>query len=221
MTAPSCASCAPAISEAPARAVAPGAGPASRRWREAAAPLLLFAATPVLGFGLFVALFQAGPILGMDILFYRGLVLLGVAFAATACLGVAAARRWSAGAIGPRDALSAAVLSLSVNLSFFVLSPVTIDRSVTVFILGEMAAHPERAYTPAVMGDVFRDVFVGEYRQIERRLAEQEASGNVARRGDAYAITPQGRSFIRLSGWIATAFAADRRLVEGRADAPR
>ena len=97
------------------------------------------------------------------------------------------------------DALGACILSLSLNLSFLVLFPVTVDRSISVFMLAQMAAHPDDAFTAARMRGIFEGVYLGEYRQIERRMGEQAASGNVIPVGDGYVITPQGRAFIRLS----------------------
>lgn len=182
------------------------------RWIGAQA--LLHAAALALGFGAFVLLFQTDLWSGVTILFYRGLVLLVVAFlftlAATATLA-GLGRTWG---LRRRDALGACVLSLSLNLSAFVILPVTVDRSVSVFLLGQMAAHPEERYTPERARAVFETVYLGALHQMERRLAEQTASGNVAPAADGYVITPQGRAFIRFAGVIARIFRTDTRLIE-------
>lgn len=168
----------------------------------------------MLGFLCFAALFRMGVFRQVDILFYRGLVLLGIAFAATLILAVAlAARMRWLGVVGSAVA-GAGALSLALNLSFFVLGPVTVDRSLSVFMLGTMAANPERSFTEAEMGARFADLYVGEWHQLERRFGEQVASGNVARSGRGYRITPQGQGFVALSRRIAWLFEADPRLVE-------
>ena len=194
-----------------------GAARPARVLRWLAGQGVLHAAAVAFGFLAFALLFQAGLLSGLTILFYRGLALLLVAFALT--LGASAAlagllRGWS---VRRRDALGACVLSLSLNLAFFVIFPVTVDRSISVFLLGRMAARPEEHFTAARARAVFEDVYLGQYRQIERRMAEQTVSGNVVRSGDGYVITAQGRAFVRLSGLVAALFRTDSRLVDGRA----
>lgn len=176
---------------------------------------VLHAAAVAFGFVCFALLFRADLLSGVSILFYRGLVLLVLASALT--LGAMAAlagllRGWG---VRRRDALGACVLSLSLNLSFLVIFPVTVDRSISVFLLGRMAAHPGETFTADRARAEFEAVYLGRFRQIERRMAEQTASGTVAPAGEGYVITPQGLAFIRLSGLVAWAFRTDTRLVEG------
>ena len=187
------------------------------RWLVAQAAL--HAGALVFGFACFVLLFRADLGSGVTILFYRGLILLVIAFLTTLAAMAALAglgRRWG---LRRRDALGACVLSLSLNLSFFVILPVTVDRSISVFLLGQMAAHPEERFSVDRARAVFETNYLGAFRQIERRLAEQSASGNIVPSGDGYVITPQGRAFIRLAGLVAEAFRTDRRMVEGAGSA--
>ncbi|MEL6064104.1 MULTISPECIES: hypothetical protein [unclassified Methylobacterium] len=190
-----------------------------RALRWVGAQALLHLGTLVVGFGTFVLLFQTDLWSGVTILFYRGLLLLVVAFLLTLAAAVALTGLGRAWGLRRRDALGACVLSLSLNLSGFVVLPVTVDRSVSVFLLGQMAAHPDESFDADRARAVFDAVYLGTFRQMERRLAEQKASGNVAPRGDGYVITPQGRAFIRFAGLIARLFRTDTRLIAG-ASAP-
>ena len=97
------------------------------------------------------------------------------------------------------------MLAASLNLCFLVVLPVTIDRSISVFLLGEMAAHPDRSYSAADLRTLFKDTYVDGFQQIERRVDEQERSGNIRRVGAGYEISPQGRAFVHLSADIASA----------------
>lgn len=196
-----------------------GGPPPSTLARLCAAYAILYLGAVTLGFALFAAAMKFGLLAGVDILFYRGVAVLVPVFAASLLPVSLLAGRLRAWGLMRRDAPSACVLALSFNLCFLIVLPVTIDRSVSVFMLGEMAAHPGETYSPARMRDAFEQVYVGDFRQIERRLAEQETSGNVARAGDGYAITAQGREFVRLSGLIAWLFGVDPRFVERRRDA--
>ncbi|WP_375461944.1 hypothetical protein [uncultured Enterovirga sp.] len=172
--------------------------------------------TGTLGFGLFALLVRSGLLAQVDILFYRGIALLALAFAITWAGAAWLARRLAGRRPFAQDGLSASALSLAFNLSFFVLLPVTIDRSVSVFMLGEMAAHPAESYSAQTMRDAFERRYLGEYRQIERRLAEQVASGNVERVGGGYRLTSQGEAFIRSSRSIGRLFGTDTRFVDLR-----
>ncbi len=180
---------------------------------------VLYAAAPVIGFGLLVALFRAGVLAQVNILFYRGLALIALAFVATFAVVFLGARRGPIAGVRGRDAFSAAVLSLAFNLCFLVIFPVTIDRSISVFVLGQMAAHADRAYSADQMAKVFSDVYVGEDQQIDRRLQEQLLSGNVERVGDGYRISGHGKAFIQTSKVIAWMFDGDTRFVSPPSDA--
>lgn len=201
----------------PAAPTRPRAGQALR-WLCAQA--LLQASAVVVGFACFVLLFQTDLWSGVTILFYRGLILLAVAFLLTLAVTAALAGLGRAWGLRRRDALGACVLSLSLNVSAFVILPVTVDRSISVFLLGQMAAHPGERFTPERARAVFERVYLGEFRQMERRLAEQQASGNVARAGDGYVITPQGSAFIRFCGLVARAFRTDTRMIAAAPSPP-
>ncbi len=182
-------------------------------WRGVVGFGVLYAAAPVIGFVVLVALFRAGVLAQVNILFYRGLALIALAFVATFGAVFAVARRGPIAGVRGRDAFSAAVLSLAFNLCFLVIFPVTIDRSISVFVLGQMAAHADRAYSADEMSKVFSDVYVGQDQQIDRRLREQLLSGNVERVGDGYRISAHGRAFIQTSKLIAWMFDGDPRFV--------
>jgi len=182
-------------------------------WRGVLSLGVLYAAAPVIGFVLLVALFRLGVLAQLNILFYRGLALIALAFVATFSVVFLAARRVPIAGMRGRDAFSAAVLSLAFNLCFLVIFPVTIDRSISVFVLGEMAAHADRAYSADQMAEVFSSVYVGEDQQIDRRMREQLLSGNVERVGDGYRISAHGKTFIQTSKLIAWMFDGDTRFV--------
>jgi hypothetical protein len=177
-----------------------------------------FAVAALAGLAILILLFKAGVAGAFDILFYRGVMLCGIAFVLTtallACLGHATGRA------SLRDAVAAGFLSLGLNLSVLVIAPVTVDRSLSVFILGYMAAHDGETFRTAEIEAAMRDVYVSELRQIERRMQEQQRSGNVIRSNDAYTISPQGLAFVtwaRRIGWL---FDVDPRLLARAPSAP-
>ncbi|KST60661.1 hypothetical protein AO398_13300 [Methylobacterium sp. GXS13] len=54
--------------------------------------------------------------------------------------------------------------------------PVTVDRSISEFLLGQLAAHPEERFSAVRARAVFESAYPGEFRQIAQRPAEQTAS---------------------------------------------
>ena len=187
---------------------------------EVGALAALYAVAGGMGFLLLVLLFKAGVAGVLGVLFYRGLVLIGVAGLLTLGGLMLAIGRTGGRYLRPRDAFGATAVSLALNLSFLVVAPVTVDRSITIFMLGQMNAHPERAYTPEEMTRLFTSVYVGEDRQIERRLSEQSLSGDVEDLGGRYRISPRGVSLIRVSRAVAWMFDSDTRFVSPPAATP-
>jgi hypothetical protein len=171
----------------------------------------LFAGAVALGFAIFAALFKVGILAGMSVLFYRGLILAIIAALATGLLVAAAIRRLRHPELRPRDAVAAAIVSLSLNIAFLVVVPVTVDRSISVFILGRMASESGRVHDADEIRRMFVDDYVVENRQVERRLQEQLLSGNLERIGNGFRISSQGLTFIQLAKASAWLFDADPR----------
>jgi hypothetical protein len=171
----------------------------------------LFATGAAVGMGMLVALFKLGVASSMDILFYRGIVLCGIAFVLTVGLLVYLGR--VTGRASMRDAIAAGCLSLGINLSVLVIAPVTIDRSVSIFILGHMAAHEGRTFTADEIEAALQQTYFGELRQVERRMREQLRSGTIARTAEGYTISPQGLAFVKLARRVGALFDVDPRLL--------
>ena len=172
----------------------------------------LYVGTLAVGFAILVALFKAGALGVLSVMFFRGLVLAGIAFLAAFGLAWAALWRWKALGLTGRDAFSAAVLSLSFNTCFLVVVPVTVDRSISIFMLGEMNAAPEHLYSAEEMSQLFKTVYVGHYRQIERRMREQTVAGNVEAVDERYRISSRGKLSVATAKLVVWLFGGDERL---------
>ena len=185
--------------------------------RRCARVLFYYGLAVVVGAAVLVVLFKSGLLAAVSILFYRGVALVAAGLVITfVALGMTAVAMGKG--LGTRDAFAASVLSASINLSFLVVFPVTIDRSQTLFILGQMAAQPTQSFAPEQVRDIFVNVYVDDYRQIDRRLQEQTQSGNMQRTGDGYRITPQGLAVIHTSRAIAALFDIDPRFITPKAN---
>lgn len=159
---------------------------------------------------LFVLLFWAGVCQNqMSILMYRGLFLACIAAFLHAAL-LAYVLRISSHR--EHAVMSAVSLGLSVNVIFLVIFPVTIDRSVSVYLLGQLSGHPA-GMTETELSEQLVRQYVVQYRGVDRRMREQISTGNVELQGDRFFLTQQGKNFIYFSGVVTDLFGIDPRFV--------
>ncbi|MGE5562871.1 MAG: hypothetical protein ACM3ZV_06115 [Bacillota bacterium] len=172
--------------------------------------LLLLAVLTALGFAMFVLLFWAGAGASVTILFYRGVIL---ALAAAILTGAAAF--WLTRGTGESSLpVAAAALSLSFNICFLVLLPVTVDRSVSVYLLSTIERRQAAGIAPSDLEQAFVDGYVVKMGAVDRRIDEQRRSGNITVGADGKVrLTRQGRRFMDLSRLVARLFGTDSRFV--------
>ncbi len=172
--------------------------------------LLLASIATIPGLVFFVALFWLG-VLGntIPVLMYRGIIL-----ACIACLAHSTFLWWLLRRHHSREyvILSALSLAFATNVIFLVVVPVTIDRSVSVYLLGQLRDHPA-GMTEAELTDQLVHQYVKEYRGVSRRMKEQILSGNVSVSGDRYLLTPQGQTFVSFSDSVTDTFGVDPRYI--------
>jgi hypothetical protein len=173
---------------------------------------LLFSGAVVTGFAVLVGLFKMGAIGHVEIIFYRGVVLCSVAAFVLGGL-IIALGRWRP-AVTVRDAIAAACLSFGLNLSFLVIAPVTVDRSISVFMIATMAAAPERSMSTTDMDQAFRAQYLDRMAQIDRRMKEQVISGTIVEDGGRYRITQKGLRFMHTARLVAWMFDTDMKLLD-------
>jgi hypothetical protein len=174
--------------------------------------LLLLAALTAFGFAVYVLLFWAGLGISISILFYRGIALAVASAAIVLVAGHWLGRRTHDSSL----AVAAAALSLSFNICFLVLLPVTIDRSVTVYLLSTIERQQGSGLDKGELQNAFIDGYVVELGAVDRRIDEQRRSGNVSISPDGKVhLTRQGRRFMALSRLVARLFGTDRHFVDG------
>ena len=172
--------------------------------------LLSLALLTLLGFALFVLLFWAGAGASITILFYRGVVL---AISAAVLTGLAAI--WLARRTGDSSLPIASVaVSLSFNICFLVLLPVTVDRSVSVYLLSTIERQQGAGIGANQLEQAFITGYVVNMGAVDRRIDEQIRSGisAVGSTGELR-LTPQGRRFMNFGRLVAKLFGTDPRFV--------
>lgn len=171
--------------------------------------LLTLALAVAAGFILYVGLTRSPLFAGISILFYRGLLLCALA----ALLVMAAMALWRRRRFDLATIIAAGALSLSFNICFLIVLPVTLDRSISVFMLTQIEQHRGEALDERRITEIFVRKYVGDMRQMDRRIAEQTASGNVTTVDGNIRLTAQGRRFLALSRTLARLFGTDPRFV--------
>lgn len=180
--------------------------------KQIAAMLTIMTAAVLLGFMIFIALLHSAILRSNPILFYRGLMLAMLDAGILALLLLLAFRRLRGG--DAATLLASVTASLSVNLAFLVVIPVTIDRSISVFLLSRIeAAPPEAPLDVPGLRDVFIRDYVFDMAQVDRRIDEQTRSGNISVDHGKIRLSAQGARFMRLSRYLSTMFGTDPRFV--------
>ena len=170
--------------------------------------VLTLALAVVAGFALYIGLTRSPLFVGVDTLFYRGLILCAISAGIVMAAMALRRRRFD-----PATIIAAGSLTLSFNICFLIVLPVTLDRSISVFMLSEIERHGHERLDDRRVAEIFVRKYVGDMRQIERRVAEQTASGNIETVDGNIRLTDQGRRFLALSRTLARLFGTDPRFV--------
>jgi hypothetical protein len=169
--------------------------------------LLLWGLTLV-GFALYVLLFWIGAASSITILFYRGVALAVVVALIVGCVAALLGRRSNDSSLP----LAAAAVSLAFNICFLVLLPVTVDRSVSVFLLSTIERRQDAGVDSRGLERAVVDDYVVNMRAVDRRIGEQRKSGNITVDPDGKIhLTRQGERFMVLSRVVARLFGTDPR----------
>jgi len=170
--------------------------------------LLIF----IVCFVLFVALFHTPLLAGMQVLMYRGLAFIIITGALAAVIMGVIRHFWKY--ITIRDIIMMFVIFCCVNTAFFVLVPVTVERSVSVFMLSYMDENSDQTFTQDSVGDVFTTKYVEDYGAFEKRFDEQVVTGTIEENEDgSYSITDEGRFIVSMFRMMSDWFDTDKRLV--------
>ncbi|UIJ45170.1 hypothetical protein LZK98_19330 [Sphingomonas cannabina] len=171
----------------------------------------IMGSTTLAGFLLYIGLMRSPLLRDGSILFYRGLLMCAVDAVIMAIALLLLLRRRGA---DPVTVIAAVATSLSFNMAFLIILPVTIDRSISVFLLSRIeAAETEHPLDARGLRAAFVDDYVIAMSQIDRRIEEQRRSGNVVVDHGKLCLTERGRSFMRLARRLSLTFGTDPHFV--------
>lgn len=175
--------------------------------------LVLYAAATLIGGAMLAGLLRLNAALGTGVLFYRGMLALAVTALVLLLLGAVTLKRARFGLkLRADDCVGAAIVAASLLSAAFTLGPVTVDRSISVFMLAQF----EAAGKPLTVQDMrkrFTRIYVGDWDQMRRRVQEQEISGNLERTPQGWKLTAQGERFMKIARLMSAWSGADPRFV--------
>lgn len=161
---------------------------------------------------LFIALFHTSILASMDVLMYRGAAFIIITGVISAVIMGVIRKFW--GFVTVRDIIMMFVIFCCVNMVFLTLIPVTVERSVSVFMLSYMEENSDQTFTEESVGEVFTTKYVEDYGAFEKRFHEQVETGTIVENPDGtYSITDSGRFVVKMFRTIAEWFGTDERLV--------
>ena len=161
---------------------------------------------------LFVGLFHTGFLKNMEVLMYRGVAFIIITGIVAAVIMGLLRKLW--GFITTRDVIMMFCIFCCVNMVLFTLIPVTVERSVSVFMLSYMEENSDQTFTQESVGEVFTTKYVEDYGAFEKRFNEQVETGTIQENPDgSYSITERGKFIVKMFRTVADWFDTDERLV--------
>lgn len=160
----------------------------------------------LLGIFLFPLAYRLVPTtLFNGLVFYRGLVAcLIVFFIHWFAMLYFSKGKIAATGVFSLNAFSVATVVLCFNACFLTIFPVTVDRSVTTFLLEEIEKKP--GMTPEELERIMIDDYIVRRQAIQRRIEEQLVTGNITFENGQVNLNKQGKGFLDLCRMIRKIF---------------
>lgn len=175
--------------------------------------LLLNILVFIFGTLLYAGLFRTSIFEGLHVYFYRAVILLCITAIVLVIILSLLKCCQDFIKIGWKDIIICLTITFCLNFSFLSLITVALDRSISVFVLSEMANHNTEIYTKNDIENIFLDVYMDKYKAMDRRFEEQIISGNIEKIGEGYRITEKGCNLIEIFRDIAWVFPIDNRFL--------
>ena len=153
-----------------------------------------------------LAFFQSHLFDGL-LFFYRGLVIIWLATAIVILAALLWNRRWLQ--LSLNEVITTMVLWGILHIAFFVTVPVTLDRSLTIFVLREIHA-AKSGLSENEIATAIVDQYVVAGGAVGRRIHEQAVSGNIMRVSDGrWDLTLQGKNLLSIFRAVARIYQID------------
>lgn len=171
--------------------------------------LIFYCVMLLVGIALFAISFRTPLFKEIDVYYYRGLSLIVTVGVLVASILVIIKYKLKIIPIDFKDIIVSLVVVISFNTVFLSVVTVSMDRSISVFMLADMATNHEKVYSKEEIEQRFMDIYMDEYKAMERRYEEQIYTGTIEEIDGGYKITDKGERLIKLFRGIAKIFPVD------------
>lgn len=177
--------------------------------------IITYGAIVVLASVIFVALFHTPLFKSINVFFYRGVILLLISSFIAVGFMLAAKKLFRNMEFNAKDCIVVFFLFFGITLGWFVLIPVTVERSISVYMLSYMDQNDSQGITSGDFADIFYENYITNYGAFDKRFDEQITSVNIeqAEKGEGYVITDNGRFIVKLFRLCAKMFDTEKWLV--------
>lgn len=131
------------------------------------------------------------PIFSSIIFFYRGIIVAGITVCISFVLVFFFFKKYP---LNIEAIIAVVLLSATLNLAFFAIVPVTLDRSISIFLLNNL--EQQHVQTKKEMVDTFISEYVYSQDAVGRRIFEQVSSGNITVEEDKIKLSKRGENFL-------------------------
>lgn len=171
----------------------------------------------IISFGVFILLIRLPIFKSIEVLMYRGIILIVISGILASILLVLYKDFRKAKWLSIKDAILIFIVTCSINIVFFTLIPVTVERSISVFMLSYIDNNSDKSFTQEEISNIFIDKYVNEYEAFDKRFNEQLVTGSIEQNEDGtYSITNKGQFIVKLFKVISEIFETDSRIINSR-----
>ncbi|HIV54669.1 MAG TPA: hypothetical protein H9898_02675 [Candidatus Anaerobiospirillum stercoravium] len=132
----------------------------------------------------------------MPVYYYRSVILLVFAMVLAFC-GLVLLRHRQLLHFAFKDIVLSLCFGFLLNFSFLSLVTVSLDRSISVYLISYLAQHPEERFSAQDLETLFIKGYVQGHNAIARRIAEQMVTGSLVAHDDGtYSISKRGQTMV-------------------------
>lgn len=162
---------------------------------------------------IFILLFHSPILKDYNVFMYKGIAFLIISGIISSILMYIVKKKMS-NLFNFKDVLFIFIIYCSINMVFFTLIPVTVERSISVFMLSYMESYDNETYNEEKMTKIFENKYVDELGAFEKRFNEQIVTGTITEvENGEYKINNEGRFIVNLFKAVAKLFNMDTKLV--------
>lgn len=162
----------------------------------------------------FIALFHIGFLKFTNTFFYNGCVYLLLSSVLCSCLMFLARRIWRE-LVRVNDIICIFFIFSGLTMGWFSLIPVTVERSISVYMLSYLDENYPQTITKDQFEKTFYKQYIHDFGAFDKRFKEQLDTGSLEfiSADNSYRITEKGKKIVGLFRFFADLFGTEKKLI--------